>query len=296
MKRAGLIGVFISAALVHWASADPITHDVVFKVGANSGIEWFEIDNPAVAGTIQVANAPYASNSELNGAVVDAARNRLIFVTQTSSAAYSIDLTGLQLLQNGATVVNVTPLGIAPGLTTDAGYNKGNGQVYYRPEDTDELRYLNFDSVGTITGYTSVGTMQGTTQAPLTPFMQGGDLDFDASGSLWLTGDNSTGGPRVWNFDPTTLQLISVVTAPYEYRGMIFDAAGQTMYGYTDSTSQYGIINPTTGQFQTVLDTDVNSFGDGGDLAEATATIVPEPFFLPPILLVGLIAVRRRRR
>jgi hypothetical protein len=299
MNRFALIGLLISAAVVHLTSADTITHEVAFKVGANGGIDWFEIDNPAVAGTLQVNNAPYPSNSELNAAAVDVARNRLIFVVQSNSAAYSVDLTGLQLLQNGATVVNVTSIGIGSGLTTAAGYNKADGRIYYRPENTDELRYLNFDSVGTITGYASVGTMHGSAQAPLTPYMQGGDLDFDASGSLWLTGDNSSGGPRLWNFDPTTLGLINVITAPFEYRGMTFDAAGQNMFGYTDSTSQYGIINTATGGFQTVLATDVHSFDDGGDLADwatATIVIVPEPFILPPVVLVGFITFRRKRR
>jgi hypothetical protein len=298
MKRLALIALFVSAALANSASADAITHEVAFKVGMNGGIAWFEIDNPAVTGTLQVNNTPYPSNSQLNAAAVDVARNRFIFTVQSTSAAYSVDLTGLQLLQNRSTVVNVTAIGVGPGLTTAAGYNKADGRIYYRPENTDEIRYLNFDSVGTITGYTSVGIMHSIPQAPLTPYMQGGDIDFDASGSLWLTGDNSSGGPRLWNFDPTTLALINVITAPFEYRGMTFDAAGRNMFGFIDSTSQYGIINTTTAGFQTVLTTDAN-FNDVGDLADwATATIVtvPEPFILSPLVLVGVVALRARVR
>jgi hypothetical protein len=296
VKRLALLALFVLTATVHLASADTITHEVAFKVGANGGIDWFEIDNPAVAGTLQVNNAPYPSNSQLNAAAVDVARDRLVFTVQSTSAAYSIDLTGLQLVQNSATVVNVSSLGTAAGLTTAAGYNKANGLIYYRPEDSDEIRYLDFDSNGLIIGYTSVGTLQGS---GLTPYMTGGDLDFDASGSLWLTGGNSSGGHRLWNFNPTTLQLISVLTAPVEYEGMTFDATGQTMYAYDYGNSQYGIINTATAGFQTILATNVNQFGDGGDLADwATATIVtvPEPFIMTPIVLVGFIAFRRKRR
>jgi hypothetical protein len=294
MKRLALIALIILAAAAHFASADTITHEVAFKVGSNGGIDWFEIDNPSVNGTLQVNSPPYASNSQLNAAVVDVARNRLVFAVQSTNAAYSIALAGLQLLQNGATAVSASSLGTAAGLTTAAGYNKTNGLIYYRPETSDEIRTLNFDSNGFITGYTSVGTMQGS---GLTTYMTGGDLDFDSSGSLWLTGSNSTGGARVWNFDPSTLQLISVVTAPHEYQGMTFDAAGQNMYAYDDASFQYGTINTATGGFQTILATNVNQFGDGGDLADATETIVtvPEPFILPPVVLIGFVAFRRRR-
>ncbi len=58
------VAVLLVAARHSCADSLPtITHDVVFKVGTNARINWFEIDNPSVGGVIDVANQPYPQQS-----------------------------------------------------------------------------------------------------------------------------------------------------------------------------------------------------------------------------------------
>lgn len=303
MKRnlTGWIGVSVLAAAMQHAHADSpstIVHDVAFKVGSNASIIWFEIDNPAVGGTLSVTNAPYASNAQLNGAVVDISRNRLIYDVDPAAnpTAYAINLAGVQLLQNGVTTVSVSSLGAWAGGTETAGYRKADGNVYYQVSGTDELRYLNFNSSGGISGYTSVGTLNGP--STFTTSITGGDLDFDASGTLWMTGISDSNYANLWSFNSSTLQRSSLVITADDYNGMTFDATGTTMYAFDDVTDQYGIINTATGGFQTVLATDSTRFGDGGDLAQAMESIVtvPEPAALSIAAIGSVLALRRRRR
>jgi hypothetical protein len=274
-----------------------VMQEVVFRVGDNASIDWFVINNPTIHGTLNVANAPYPSTDGLNAAAVDVNRNRLVF--NDPANGYAISLAGLQLIAGGGTPVTVSSLGTYPDLSYSAGYRKTDGQLYYIPDQTIQLKQLNFNpTTGTITGATVFGNFTGGPTA-----IHGGDLDFAANGSIWVTGDNQNGQPRLWNFDGTTLNALSVIVTPNFYNGITFNAAGDTLFGYQATTGQYGVIDTTTGVFQTVLDTDTTFFGVNGDLATGTAIVVsgiPEPstLGLGTAAAIGgaVLACRRRYR
>jgi hypothetical protein len=288
-----------------------VVQEVVFRVGENADIDWFVVNNPAIRGTLNVTNASYSPTTDLNGAAVDqpfaGGRDRLIFAAPTStviappSNGFAINLTGLTLVQNGATPVTVTPLGAWDSGVDNAGYRKADGGVYYTPYNTDQLRKLNFGPTGLITGFTNVGNYNGgSTPNAVTQ----GDIDFAADGSMWVAGNNADTNPAVptlWHFNFATLNSLStLLTGGEVYNGMTFNAAGDTLYGYKQTTGQYGTIDQTTGGFQTVLDTDTTEFGVLGDLATGTAVIVqvPEPtsFGLVGLWVIGASFVMRRQR
>jgi hypothetical protein len=296
MKVIMAVVAWLWMASASWAQ---VSQEVVFRVGQNADIDWFVINNPAIRGTLNVTNAPYANTTDLNGAAVDqpfaGGRNRLIFAATAGTSVppptngYAINLAGLTLLQNGATPVTVTFLGAWDTGVDDAGYRKADGQVYYSPINTDQLRRLNFGPTGLITGFTNMGNYNGG-GTPNSVTM--GDIDFAADGSMWVAGNNADTNPVVptlWNFNFTTLNALStLLTGGEVFNGMTFNAAGDTLYGYKQTTGQYGVINQATGGFQTVLDTDLSEFGVLGDLATGTAIVVtgiPEPSTLG---LVGL--------
>lgn len=296
-RSLALVFITIALILIHSNRADSaiITHDVAFKVGTNGSIIWFEIDDPSISGTLQVTNAPYPDTDALNAATVDISRDRLIYDDDTNLndvQSYAINLAGLQLLQNGTTPVTTVSLGVWPGGGPSAAYSQAGGQVYYLAIGTENVRYLDFNSSGQITGYTSVGSLSGN---GLTTSIDRGDIDFDASGNLWVTGYNSSGTARLWEFNSSTLELSNVVSTGNTYNGMVFDSSGQTMYAYDDATAQYGVVNTSTGGYQTVLATDSTRFADLGDLAQTMATIltVPEPTCLPITAIAGLIVFSR---
>jgi hypothetical protein len=291
MRAAFIFSVAIVCWLASLASAT-VSTDVVFKVGTNSSIDWFEINNPSVGGTITVANQPYAHSQALNAAAVDIATNQLIY--DAYGPAYGISLTGLTLVPNTATVVSVASLGTWPNGDDNAGYSKTTGLVYYHVYGSDVLQYLNFNTDGTISGNTTVGTLHGG--GFVTPSITSGDLDVDASGNIWIAGLNSASNPRLWSFDPTTLENEANLDPTDNYSGIAFDSSGTTLYGYSTDTDQYGIINQTTGDFQTVLMTSSSLFGDAGDLTEATVSVaVPEPSFLAPLILAAGLGLARRK-
>jgi hypothetical protein len=225
---------------------------------------------------------------------VDVARNRLIYDSTPDGGGYAISLTGLQLVQNGPTPVTLSPIGTFPGVPLNAGYRKIDGQVYYHPQASDELRRLDVGPTGQITGFTAIGNFNGTA----TPnSITGGDIDFAADGAVWVTGNNDTGNPRLWGFDFNSLnQLVNVATTD-QYNGITFNAAGDTLYGYRDTTGQYGIIDRATGGFQSVVATDLSVFGVGGDLATGTLIVVqvPEPSALAHVSAAVLGSYFARR-
>lgn len=228
------------------SSPAQVMQEVVFRVGDNATIDWFVINNPAIRGTLNVTNAPYPTTDTLNAAVVDVNRNRLNFDTPNDSAnGYAISLAGLQLIAGGSTPVTVSPVGTWSDPTFSAGYRATDGQVYYIPAASVELRRLDFGATGLITGYTSVGNLTGGPTS-----IAGGDLDFAANGSLWVSGNNASNQPRLWNFDVTTLNALSILTTPDLYNGITFNAAGDTLYGYDSITGQYGVINTSGGTFK----------------------------------------------
>jgi hypothetical protein len=292
--------VGVAATLMFVAETNPAnaaSQEVVFRVGTQSAVDWFVIDDPSIHGTLNVTNTTYGS-VPLNAAAVDLSRNRLIYDTlgATTPEGWAISLAGLQLIPNGVTTVAATDLGAWPDGSADAGYRKSDGQIYYHVDDSDELRQLNFDSTGQIAGFTKVGNLNGTN---LPNSISRGDIDFSNNGSIWLTGNNDNGDPTLWNFDFSTLNTISTINLTTVYNGMTFNAAGDTLYGYQAATGKYGTINMTTGAL-TVLDTDQTFFGSNGDLATGTATVtiaMPEPasFFLCAASLLGLAPLARRK-
>jgi hypothetical protein len=294
---AGVAALLVAARHSYADSPPTFTHDVAFKVGTNASINWFEIDNPSVGGVITVANQPYPSTHELNAAVVDISRNRLIYIDDTngnSGPAYAINLTGLTLTPNATTSVTVASLGNWPEGNDNAGYSKADGRIYYHVYDSIEVRYLNFDSSGNISGSTTVGNLNGSSFT--TPSITTGDLDFDSSGTLWISGVNSSSDPRLWSFNPTTLTVMANKIPTKVYSGITFDATGTTLYGYRGDTGQYGIVDEDTGNLKTVLTIDTNLFGDAGDLAEAIGTIaVPEPS-TSVLMLTALLTILVLRR
>ncbi len=215
----GVAAILVAAQPVHADSPPTITHDVVFKVGTNSSINWFEIDNPSVGGTITVTNQPYANTDDLNTVVIDISRNRLMYVDDTGpgNPAYAINLTGLTLVPGAATSVTVSSLGDWAQGNDNAGYSKADGRVYYHVYNSIELRYLNFDASGNISGYTTVGNFNGASF--MTQTIRAGDLDFDSSGNIWVSGINSGSDPRLWSFNPTTLTVITNKNSDYELLG-----------------------------------------------------------------------------
>jgi len=294
-----LAGVVLFAASIPLSFAAPLTTtaDVAFKVGDNASIDWFEIANPSVGGTITIASQPYSGSDNLNSAVVDASRNRLIYIDDSnlSSPAYAISLTNLQLVPNKATPAQASSIGDWPGGNDNAGYSKANGQVYYHVYGSDQVRTLNFEPDGMINGFTIVGTLNGSSFT--TPSVTAGDIDFDSSGTLWISGVNSGGGNRLWSFNPTTLTVMRNVDPVHACSGIAFDAAGTTLYGFDGLTGKYGIVDETTGNFKTVLETSTTLFGGSGDLAEGMETIVvPEPSSLGIILTtIAALHVCRRK-
>jgi len=290
MRAAVIAGWLIVCWAASLASAT-VSTGVIFKVGTNASIDWFAINNPSVNGTIAVANQPYASSQALNAAAVDIATNQLIY--DAYGPAYGINLTGLVLVPNSATVVSVASLGTWPNGDDNAGYSRATGLVYYHVYGSDELQYLNFNPDGTISGNTTVGTLHGG--AFDTPSITTGDLDVSANGTIWIAGLNSASNPRLWSFDPTTLENQANLDPADNYSGIAFDSTVTTLYGYTTDTDQYGVINQTTGNFQTVLMTSSSLFGDAGDLTEATVSVaVPEPSSLA--LLAAAIALGLGRK
>src|SRR5690348_446768 len=112
-KHAIIMLLMVLASRPALADQPTITADVAFKVGNNASIDWFEIANPSVRGTITVTNQPYPSTHSLNSAVVDIGRNRLIYMDDalgTSGPAYAFNLAGLLLVPNAATPVTVSSL------------------------------------------------------------------------------------------------------------------------------------------------------------------------------------------
>ncbi len=183
------------------------------------------------------------SSHDLNAAVLDVSRNRLIYVDDTSgnSAAYAINLTGLALAPNGTTTVNVDFLGDWPGGNDNAGYSKADGRIYYHiynsgPTQLSELR-LQRQHQRFHDGW--------HTKRPrfTTPSITAGDLAFDSTGEIWISGRNVNSDPRLWSFDPATLKVMTLKTPTSLYAGITFDAAGKQLYGYVAATKEYGIIN-----------------------------------------------------
>ncbi len=80
---AGFVVLLIASRNLRADSPPTVTHDVAFVVGTKAAIHWFEVDNPAIGGTISVINQPYPSTDALNSAVVDVSRNRLMYVDDT---------------------------------------------------------------------------------------------------------------------------------------------------------------------------------------------------------------------
>lgn len=278
-----------------------VAREVAFRVGRNASIGWFAIDDPSIYGTLTVNNPPYPGDANLNAAVVDVGRNRLVFNDNGSAAqGYAIDLAGLVLNDHGTNSVTVTSLGAWPGNSTNAGYRRADGKVYYHTEVSDQLRRLDFDPNGLIAGFTAAGNFAG---AGLPNAVSNGDLDFAADGSVWVSGTNDNDNARLWHFDFPDLNALVTHNPADFYNGLSFNAAGDTLYGYSNGNGtgpvQYGRIDPLTGTLATVLSTDAALFGLAGDLTSGTTMlVVPEPSSLA---LAGLAAVagaviRRRRR
>jgi len=231
---------------------------------------------------------------------VDITRNRLIYDDDAAAGgtnqAYAISLNNIQLTPHAATPVTVTSLGSWVGSGNNSGWRKADNQFYYFVDGTTQLHTLTFGPTGLITGDPLVGNFTGPTA------MTGGDIDFDSNGSIWVSGTNSSGEPRLWNFDFGTLDAISTLSPNSLYNGMTFNAEGTTLYGYTDTNGEYGSINLSTGAFQSVLQTDPAFFGGGGDLATGTEEIVlpavPEPNQLGifGLIFVGCLFRFRRGR
>ena len=275
--------------------------EVAFSIQGNQ-LTWFSVDDPAVQGAISVSGLP--SNLAGNALAYDPGAQRLLFVdgdTALNHTLYSVSLGGLTL-EHGVSVS--APAAVSAGtITFGVGrelYGGGfyNGSYYTLIDGTDSLVKVDFASVGGNISSTSTINLVGTN----TMFL--GDLAFDSSGALWISGFNQSGtagvnDDRLWHFSTTdgaTFTSAGVLNpAGTRYNGIFFDATGSDLHGYRLASSTYGIINQTDGSSSLIYTG--APFNSGGDLSDGFLfPVVPEPSCLV-LVAVGLgIATSRRRR
>lgn len=260
--------------------------EVVFRVGANSQISWFDINTPSINGTMDIStNAFFGTTGALNAALWDPVKIRLVFAELNSSPNrwYSIDMNGQPLVTGGS--VNVTSklsfignptIGTAGNVTVpQGGYRPSTLGYYVLEANTDRTWLMNQNVSGSIVSSTLFGNLNGGTP-PTT--VSGGDLDFSAADKLWMTGGEA-GSTFLARFGTGAgLPLEFSVTTTALFNGITFDSTRTTLYGYQATTQQYGILDQTTGAF-TLLSTDP-IFAGPGDLTSGalySSFAVPEP-------------------
>ncbi|HQR09608.1 MAG TPA: PEP-CTERM sorting domain-containing protein [Gemmatales bacterium] len=287
--------------------------EVVFRVGANSQVVWFDINTPSINGTLDIStNGFFGAAGGLNAALWDPVRLRIVFTNLSAGTPlpwYAIDMAGQPLVPGSS--VNVTSrlslignpsIGTGNISVPQGGYRPSNGGYYILEATSDRTHLLNQNGVGNLVSSTLFGNLNGGS-AP--DGVTGGDLDFSATDKLWMSGTEA-GSSHLWRFGtsaglPTELDVLTTAL----YNGITFDATRTVLFGYRAATQEYGIINQTTGALN-VISTDP-LFAGPGDLTTGVTydsfASVPEPGTWAMIGLAALGSIgsrfyvlRRRRK
>lgn len=286
--------------------------EVVFRVGGNSQIIWFDINTPSINGSLDIStNGFFGASGGLNAAIWDPVRLRLVFTNLSAGTPlpwYAIDMAGQPLVTGSS--VNVTSrlslignpvIGGGNISVPQGGYRPLNGGYYILEASSDRTYLLNQNGLGNLTSSTLFGNLNGIS-AP--DGVTGGDLDFSSTDKLWMSG-TELGVSHLWRFG-TGAGLpaeFNVVTAAL-YNGITFDSTRNVLYGFRATTQEYGIINQSTGTL-TVISTDP-LFAGPGDLTSGVTydsfASVPEPSTWAFLCLTvcgvcgGAYCVQRKRR
>ncbi|MFO0815559.1 MAG: hypothetical protein U0796_20265 [Gemmatales bacterium] len=277
------VGVFLFSTTLNAQTPT----EVVFRVGANSQIIWFDINTPSINGSLDIStNSFFGATGGLSAAIWDPARLRLVFTNLASGSPlpwYAIDMAGQPLVPGSS--VNVTSrlsfignptIGSGNISVPQGGYRPSDGGYYILEATSDRTYLLNQNGIGNLTSSTLFGNLNGAS-AP--DAVTGGDLDFSSTDKLWMTG-TVAGVNHLWRFGtvaglPTELD----VTTTALYNGITFDSTRTVLYGYRASTQEYGIVNQTSGALS-VISTDP-LFAGPGDLTSGvnydSFASVPEP-------------------
>ena len=266
-------------------------HGTVMEVGVaiqDATLTWFDISNPSIQGTISATGIP--STLTGNALAYDPLQNSLLFTDSqpaTSHTLYSVSLTGLNLVPGGNVSAGAaTNLGsinfVNPqGLFGAAFYN---GSYYTIKQDTNGLVKVDFNGSGNISTQTGITLPSAGVNNNK---MNLGDLAFDTSGNLWISGDNVHATPshaanRLWEFSTangTTFAFDkSLNPAGLRWNGLGFDLAGD-LFGYRLGSGEFGTIDESNGNFTTIYTG--SPFLGGGDLTSSfTANVTTPP---PPV-------------
>lgn len=268
----------------------------------NDQFSWFEVGDPNIKGTLSVSGLP--SGFDGNSLAYDPGANRLLFVSGPADdrhSLYSVSLDDVILKANESVSAGAAiSLGNLVFNDDRALFGGGfyNGSYYTLINETDILVKVDFmapgGSIGSVTNINLPGNFA----------MHLGDLAFDDSGNLWISGTTSqqiteTNG-RLWHYSTTNGVNFSQVEnfSPGEARnnGIFFGLEDGELYGYRLTSQEYGTIDQETGVSDDPLYVG-DPFGTGGDLTNGIPiNVIPEPSGVLLAAIGGGIGLMCRRR
>jgi hypothetical protein len=274
--------------------------DVAFSI-QGSDLTWFDAGDPTVQGSVSLTGLPGGFTA--NSLALDTANNRLLFTSGgafQNQPIFSVDLSAM-ILEPGTAVAGIaTSVGnfsfSSPQMLLGGGFY--NGSYYALRNESDTLIRIDFDALGQ-------ALPQVTINLPGDREMNLGDIAFDQSGNLLISGYNAAGttaaDDRFWRYETNDGGLtFSELTAPINppgdrFNGIGYLVDGQTLFGYNAITGNYGEIDPDTGNFTFIYSG--GPFDNPGDLSSAgPVLVIPEPS-TSLLIFGGLgLALTARRR